>query len=79
MAAVRVQPGTGAVPGDGERLDRAGLEIVDLDVSRTSLEEVFVELTDAGHGGLDDGEGEETDGTERERRAAEAPTTDGGR
>jgi ABC-2 type transport system ATP-binding protein len=36
-------------------LDRRGLEIVDLDVSRTSLEEVFVEMTDAGHGGLDEG------------------------
>jgi ABC-2 type transport system ATP-binding protein len=56
-------------------LDRAGLEIVDLDVSRTSLEEVFVELTDAGHGGLDRGDDE---GTAPESRAAEAPATDGG-
>ena len=30
-------------------LDRAGLEIVDLEISRTSLEEVFVEMTHAGH------------------------------
>ncbi|MEF8819801.1 MAG: ABC transporter ATP-binding protein [Haloferacaceae archaeon] len=57
-------------------LDRAGLEIVDLDVSRTSLEEVFVDLTDTGHGGLTDGE---QDGDERAPRAAETPATDGGR
>jgi ABC-2 type transport system ATP-binding protein len=31
-------------------LDRAGHEIVDLDISRTSLEEVFVELTRRGEG-----------------------------
>ena len=60
-------------------LDRAGLEIVDLDVSRTSLEEVFVDLTDAGHGGLDDVESEETDGDESEPRVAETAATDGGR
>ncbi|MFB6168324.1 MAG: ATP-binding cassette domain-containing protein [Haloferacaceae archaeon] len=57
-------------------LDRKGLDIVDLDVSRTSLEEVFVELTDAGHGGLDTGaEGADADGS----RVAETPATDGGR
>ncbi len=49
-------------------LDRAGYELVDLDVSRTSLEEVFVDMTATGHGGLD----ESTDGE------ADALTADGG-
>ena len=51
-------------------LDRAGHEIVDLEISRTSLEEVFVELT----------RGEESVGdhrTSEESRAAEAVASDG--
>ncbi|MFC4550123.1 MULTISPECIES: ABC transporter ATP-binding protein [Halorussus] len=51
-------------------LDREGYEIVDLDISRTSLEEVFVEMTRADEGG-EEREGEAEDGTE-------AVATDGG-
>ena len=43
--------GGGLVAPDLVReLDRAGHELLDLDVSRTSLEEVFVEMTDSGYG-----------------------------
>ncbi len=48
------------------RLDREGLEIVDLDVSRTSLEEVFVEMT-------------RHDDAESEEEAATVATDGGGR
>ena len=60
-------------------LDRRGFEFVDLDVSRTSLEEVFVELTDSGHGGLGGDAETATDSDRREPRTAETPATDGGR
>jgi ABC-2 type transport system ATP-binding protein len=65
---VVVARGGGLVAPDLVRaLDRAGHEIVDLDVSRTSLEEVFVEMTDSGNGGLDDA----TDGREADPVAAD--------
>ncbi len=63
-------------------LDRAGHEIVDLDISRTSLEEVFVEMTRseeslaeqgdaAGGGGAERGDaGEKRDGSERTQEVA---------
>ncbi|USZ67352.1 ABC transporter ATP-binding protein [Halorussus salilacus] len=55
-------------------LDRAGHEIVDLDISRTSLEEVFVEMTREGASeqGGDSDDGDESDA---DRVAA---ATDGG-
>ena len=65
---VTARSGGLVAPGLVRALDRAGHELVDLDVSRTSLEEVFVDLTDAGRGGL-----EESTGTE-----ANALTADGG-
>jgi ABC-2 type transport system ATP-binding protein len=77
---VTAREGGLVAPGLVRELDRAGLEIVDLDVSRTSLEEVFVELTDAGHGGLHDGDtGEGDEAATDDTRAAEPPATDGGR
>ena len=54
LLVVVAREGGLVAPGLVRALDRAGFEIVDLDVSRTSLEEVFVEMTDAGHGGLDE-------------------------
>ncbi len=48
-------------------LDRAGLEIVDFDISRTSLEEVFVDMTREGGS---DQQGDRAD-TERETVAAD--------
>jgi ABC-2 type transport system ATP-binding protein len=57
------------------QLDEAGHEIVDFDVSRTSLEEVFVEMTRSEES-LDN----EDDGSEGEREEAEATVApDGGR
>ena len=42
-------------------LDRESLEIVDLEISRTSLEEVFVEMTRQGGGEQDDASGDRDD------------------
>jgi ABC-2 type transport system ATP-binding protein len=52
---VTARQGGAVAPDLVRELDREGHEIVDLDVSRPSLEEVFVELTRAGES-IDDGD-----------------------
>jgi len=47
---VTAQQGGLVAPDVVQALDRAGHEIVDLEISRTSLEEVFVEMTRQGEG-----------------------------
>lgn len=47
---VTAQQGGLVAPDVVQALDRAGHEIVDLEISRTSLEEVFVEMTRKGEG-----------------------------
>ncbi|AFK19772.1 ABC transporter ATP-binding protein [Haloferax mediterranei ATCC 33500] len=47
---VTAQQGGLVAPDVVQTLDRAGHEIVDLEISRTSLEEVFVEMTRQGEG-----------------------------
>ncbi|WP_138004493.1 ABC transporter ATP-binding protein [Halalkalirubrum salinum] len=58
-------------------LDRGGFEIVDMEIARTSLEEVFVELTNSG---VDRPENQRDEGTAADDRdREEAPlVTDGG-
>ncbi len=58
-------------------LDRGGFEIVDMEIARTSLEEVFVELTNSGVDRPENQRDEETSADDRDRE--EAPlVTDGG-
>jgi len=57
-------------------LDRAGLEIVDLEITRTSLEEVFVEMTRAGS---DDEGGSGATGARDADAAADADDSSGDR
>ena len=58
-------------------LDRGGFEIVDMEIARTSLEEVFVELTNSGVDRPENQRDEETAADDRDRE--EAPlVTDGG-
>jgi ABC-2 type transport system ATP-binding protein len=47
---VTARQGGLVAPDVVQRLDEAGHEIVDLEIERTSLEEVFVEMTRAGEG-----------------------------
>ncbi len=58
-------------------LDRVGLEIVDLEIARTSLEEVFVEMTHSGHN-TDADEHDEHDSDGRADSGREARKTDDG-
>ncbi len=60
-------------------LDRADIEIVDLEITRTSLEEIFVELTSSDETGndldgdgarTDTGEGDDTDQSRQEQQVA---------
>ncbi len=66
-------------------LDRAGIEIVDLEITRTSLEEIFVELTSSDETGNDlDGDGARTDtgdgdDTDQSRQEQQVAPDGGGR
>ena len=66
-------------------LDRAGIGIVDLEVTRTSLEEIFVELTSSDETGNDlDGDGARTDtgdgdDTDQSRQEQQVAPDGGGR
>jgi ABC-2 type transport system ATP-binding protein len=71
---VRARRGGLVAPDVVRAVDRAGHEIVDLEIARTSLEEVFVELTRQDR---DDGTGSD-DGERASARAASAAPTSGG-
>ncbi|WP_224267984.1 ABC transporter ATP-binding protein [Haloprofundus salinisoli] len=69
---VTARQGGLVAPDVVRELDREGFEILDLEISRTSLEEVFVEMTRGEETVGDDGE------KEPERAAAAAPGASGG-
>ncbi|GAB3681782.1 ABC transporter ATP-binding protein [Salinarchaeum chitinilyticum] len=50
--AVQVEDGGGTAPRLLRDLDAAGHEVVDLEIARTSLEDIFVDLTEQSGGGL---------------------------
>ncbi|KTG08951.1 ABC transporter ATP-binding protein [Haloprofundus marisrubri] len=73
---VTARQGGLVAPDVVRELDREGFEIVDLEISRTSLEEVFVEMTRGQEtvGGEDEDSGED----DPEKATAAAPGTSGG-
>jgi ABC-2 type transport system ATP-binding protein len=68
---LRAASGSEVVPVAVRQLEAQGHRVVDVDVARTSLEDVFVDITRTGGDATDGSEGDVTDDEQRDGRNAE--------